>query len=193
MPSFELLLSYLYLAVILFQFLFFRLTDRISISGNSGSSSGSFTHLTVAEINAGIDGLILSEHAGDWEQRSEITLSQIIDMYYTPFGVSIAGKGPTLAACDRYANYFNMIDANKLKEQAYVFGYEYKSILVLSYSEAALRNSINLARTELDNRISLLDAALNDFGPCSDKRRKDKLEQVAHNLGQDERLSLIHI
>ena len=118
----------------------FRTNDRISVPGNTvPKSEGTFSHLTVAEINGGIDGLILSEHASNWEQHSEITLSQIIDMYYNPFGVSIAGKGPALAACDRYANYFNMIDPGKLKEQAYVFGYEYKSILVLSYSEEALR------------------------------------------------------
>ena len=36
-----------------------------------------FTHLTIAEINGGIDGLILGLHANDWERRSELSLSQV--------------------------------------------------------------------------------------------------------------------
>ena len=36
-----------------------------------------FTHLTIAEINGGIDGLILGLNAEDWEKRSEMALSQV--------------------------------------------------------------------------------------------------------------------
>ena len=36
-----------------------------------------FTHLTIAELNGGIDGLILGLHAEDWERRSELSLSQV--------------------------------------------------------------------------------------------------------------------
>lgn len=40
-------------------------------------SDPTFTHLTVAEINGGIDGLVLGLHANDWERRSELSLSQV--------------------------------------------------------------------------------------------------------------------
>ena len=36
-----------------------------------------FSHLTIAEINGGIDGLILGLNAEDWEKRSEMSLSQV--------------------------------------------------------------------------------------------------------------------
>ena len=60
-----------------------------------------FSRLTVAEINGGLDGLLLSEEADKWESKSEMTLSQILDMYYTPVGVSVTGRGEKLSACDR--------------------------------------------------------------------------------------------
>ena len=37
-----------------------------------------FTHLTIAEINGGIDGLILGLNAEDWERKSEMALSQVL-------------------------------------------------------------------------------------------------------------------
>ena len=37
-----------------------------------------FTHLTVAEINGGIDGLLLGMIADDWNRRTELSLSQVI-------------------------------------------------------------------------------------------------------------------
>ena len=36
-----------------------------------------FSHLTVSEINGGIDGLIMAEYANEWESKSEFTLSQV--------------------------------------------------------------------------------------------------------------------
>ena len=36
-----------------------------------------YSHLTIAEINGGIDGLLLGMNADDWEQRSELSLSQV--------------------------------------------------------------------------------------------------------------------
>lgn len=45
-----------------------------------------FSHLTVAEINGGLDGLLMSENAESWERKSEFTLSQVIDLYYTTQG-----------------------------------------------------------------------------------------------------------
>lgn len=58
-------------------------------------------------------------------------------------------------------------------EQAFNFGYEMKTVLVLPFDDAALRNAIAAAKVKLDEHISILDQALNDFGPCADQRRRD--------------------
>ncbi len=69
------------------------------------SSTGTFSHLTVAEINGGLDGLLMSSSALQWESKTDFTLSQIIDLYYSTEGLALKGSTPRLSACDRYANY----------------------------------------------------------------------------------------
>jgi hypothetical protein len=95
--------------------------------------------LTVAEVNGGIDGVLLAEYALGLETRTEFTLSQIIDAFYSPQGVRVSGATPTLSACDRYANYLSKVDTGKLAEEAYIFGVELKNVLVIPITDAALR------------------------------------------------------
>ena len=48
-------------------------------------SDPTFTHMTVAEINGGIDGLVLGLHANDWERRTELSLSQVRNLLRVAF------------------------------------------------------------------------------------------------------------
>ncbi len=41
-------------------------------------------------IIGGLDGLLMSEYADQWESKSEFTLSQIIDSYYSAEGIHIS-------------------------------------------------------------------------------------------------------
>jgi hypothetical protein len=132
-----------------------------------------FSHLTTAEINGGLDGLLMSLFAHSWERNSEYTLSQIIDMYYSPHGIKVQGSTPLLSACDRYANYYKLIPADKLSDQAYVFGTELKNVLVLTFDETSLRTSIAAAKDKLDIIIKILDQSLNNYGPCKEQRERD--------------------
>ena len=50
----------------------FQLTSETNSHGDV-----TFTHLTIAEINGGIDGLLLGMIAEDWNRRSELSLSQV--------------------------------------------------------------------------------------------------------------------
>ena len=141
-----------------------------------GFDSTTFSHLTVAEINGGLDGLLLSENSNAWERKSEFTLSQVIDLYYSTQGIHVQGSSPILSACDRYANYHKMISDNKLRDQAFAFGSELKKILVrnkwlfqtrasilfpffqvLPFDDNSLQTSIGSAKLKLDERISVLD------------------------------------
>ena len=47
------------------------------ISETNSYGEVTFTHLTIAEINGGIDGLLLGMIAEDWNKRSELSLSQV--------------------------------------------------------------------------------------------------------------------
>jgi hypothetical protein len=51
----------------------------LTSSNHGGQHYGdpTFTHMTVAEINGGIDGLLLGMNADDWERQSELSLSQV--------------------------------------------------------------------------------------------------------------------
>jgi len=131
-----------------------------------------FSRLTVAEVNGGIDGVLLAERAMSLESRTEFTLSQIIDGYYSNAGVRAAGSG-ALSACDRYANYLAQVDTGKLAEEAYIFGVELKNVLVVPITDSALRSSITHAQKALEERVRVLDQTLNDFGPCREQRVRD--------------------
>ena len=52
----------------------------ISETNNYGDVT--FTHLTIAEINGGIDGLLLGMISEDWDRRSELSLSQVWKYLY---------------------------------------------------------------------------------------------------------------
>ena len=47
------------------------------ISETNSYGDVTFTHLTIAEINGGIDGLLLGMISEDWDRRSELSLSQV--------------------------------------------------------------------------------------------------------------------
>ena len=47
------------------------------ISETNSYGDVTFTHLTIAEINGGIDGLLLGMVSEDWDRRSELSLSQV--------------------------------------------------------------------------------------------------------------------
>ena len=63
-----------------------RLTKEIFLSlhmyNNLGGDTNTFSHLTIAEINGGLDGLLLGYHAKkeSWssDRRSALTLSQVV-------------------------------------------------------------------------------------------------------------------
>lgn len=82
-----------------------------------GANPSSFSHLTVSEINGGLDGLLLSQYATDWQRHSELTLSQIVSMYYSAQGIQAQGSGPLLSACERYKNFVEHFDDGRLEQQ----------------------------------------------------------------------------
>jgi hypothetical protein len=135
----------------------------------------SYSHLTVSEINGGLDGLLLAEFSHEWQRKTELTLSHIVDMYYNPqWGIKVAGNGPNLAACERYSNYASYVDAGKLRQESFVFGSELRSILVLPVGDEALIAAILNSMEKLNSEIRLLDSSLDNFGPCSEERRRVK-------------------
>ena len=52
----------------------------------------SLSHLTTAEINGGLDGLLLGMFADSLVKNSEWKLSQIIDAYYSLQGTTVYGN-----------------------------------------------------------------------------------------------------
>eukprot|EP00095_Tigriopus_kingsejongensis_P009018 maker-scaffold674_size113878-snap-gene-0.17 protein:Tk09018 transcript:maker-scaffold674_size113878-snap-gene-0.17-mRNA-1 annotation:"PREDICTED: uncharacterized protein LOC658236" len=135
-------------------------------------STEKVSHLTVAEINGGIDGLIMGLNAVEWERNSEFTLSQILDRYYSKAGMIHHDK--RFSGCDRYSEYRNQIDGSKLKEQAMMFGNELKHILLLPVDQSALKTAIDYAKDWLDSFIGELDTSLSQFGPCAEQRSQER-------------------
>ena len=148
---------------------------------NMFGDSAVFSHLTVSEINGGIDGLVMARFANEWERKSELTLSQILNMYYSVYG--IRDHGEKLSACERYRNYYELIDAAKLTQEAFVFGAELRNTLVVPIDENSLKVSIDRAKEKLDNAVAILDQSLNAFGPCKDQRERDGYESVDKMTG----------
>lgn len=131
-----------------------------------------YSHLTVAEINGGLDGLIMGKFADEWQAKSEYTLSQILDRYYSPGGM--ISHDVHYSSCDRYTNYRSFIDESKLKEEALIFGMELKHILFVSMDINALRTSIDFAKQQLELLMNDLDSSLNLFGQCAEKRKRER-------------------
>ncbi|TRY77882.1 hypothetical protein TCAL_09782 [Tigriopus californicus] len=132
-----------------------------------------YSHLTVAEINGGVDGLIMGKFADEWQAKSEFTLSQIVDRYYSVGGM--VSHDVSYSSCDRYANYRRYLDGTKLKEQALIFGMELKHILLLvSMDVTAIRASIESAKHQLESKMNELDASLDQFGECAEKRKRER-------------------
>ena len=130
--------------------------------------------------------------------RSGLTLSHIVDMYYNPQWGVVASQGigtsKKLNSCVRYDNYYSDIDQVKLRQEAFVFGTELRSILVIPVSDDALSAAIALTIERLNNEIrygcstefetgirkiaspfayfSLLDSSLDSFGPCTEQRKR---------------------
>ena len=89
--------------------------------------------------------------------RSGLTLSHIVDMYYNPQWGVVASQGvgtsKKLNSCVRYDNYYSDIDQVKLRQEAFVFGTELRSILVLPVSDDALSAAIAVTIERLNNEI----------------------------------------
>lgn len=138
-------------------------------AGGTHYGEPTFSHLTIAEINGGIDGLILAMHADDWEKRSELSLSQMIDMYYSRYGLRVMARSTVLTACQRYENYKKMIDKYKLAEEATTFALELKHVMVSPVAETAIQASVNFAIQAVDREVDLLEKSLfKSFFECTD-------------------------
>lgn len=70
--------------------------------------------LTDAEIRGSLDGLYMALRLDNWKTY-DIKISQIIDMYYTPYQKGVLNS--TFKACSRNILYTEMTSADKMKTQ----------------------------------------------------------------------------
>lgn len=127
------------------------------------------THLTIAEINGGIDGLILGTLAKDWNRQSLLSLSQIVDKYYSRHGLSTNAQSIKWSACQRYDNFQRKIDHNQVLEHGLTFALELKQYLIATVSESSMRNAISFALESVKDQVKILETALlRTFFECTD-------------------------
>lgn len=80
---------------------------------------------TDAEIRGDLDGLIMATKVQQWTNRfSQLKLSQILDMYYSPRGV----YSENFKACERNKLSTEVFTKEKLIQQSEAFGYIYNNI-----------------------------------------------------------------
>lgn len=79
--------------------------------------------MTDAEIRGGIDGLILGTNINQWRRDVQtLTLSQIIDMYYSQRGMfGMTNEENALRACNRRNVFPSVAPTNLLREQSIAF------------------------------------------------------------------------
>ena len=94
---------------------------------------------------------------------------QMIDMYYSRYGLSTNAQSIKWTACQRYDNFKRNIDHNRLQEQALTFGLELKNHLIVSVSEASIQNAVSFAFESVKEEIVKLEVALSrSFFECTD-------------------------
>ncbi len=79
----------------------------------------------------------------------------MVDLYYNSQLGHIRGtpSGPDLNACDRYKNYAEHVSSSRLRSEAFVFGTELKSIMIMPVGEEALTTAIIAAIEKLNAEI----------------------------------------
>lgn len=76
------------------------------------------TEMTDAQIRGGIDGLVIAQSIAEWRQQaSDLRLSQLLDMYYSPYGVF----GTEKRSCNRREMFSKNIALAELQNQAHAF------------------------------------------------------------------------
>lgn len=93
----------------------------------------------------------------------------MIDMYYSRHGLRVMAQSTVLSACQRYDNFREKIDHNKLQSEAFTFALELKTHLVSSISEASLKNAVAFAHEASKQEVEKLEIGLaRSYFECTD-------------------------
>lgn len=126
------------------------------------------TEMTDAQIRGGIDGLLLAQGITEWRQQaSDLRLSQLLDMYYSPYGVF----GTEKRSCNRRELFNKDIGLTDLQNQAHAF--------------------TTVLDQEMQLKVTLSNKAIKDFADASAEKLVSYVCMYAEKDGKSNRFLLV--